>query len=132
MGRTMLRIVAMAALGLWPFAALAAFHLEDATIVDIHRAILAKELTATQLVGLYLKRIEAYNGQCVKGVADANGLVLGDVEPIEKAGKVGALMTLNIRGKRSKTDTADNDPAMPDAIETARALDEQFARTGML
>jgi len=125
-------VVILAALAAWPFAALADFHLQEATIADIHRAILAKELTTTELVGLYLKRIAAYNGQCVAGAADANGYLLGDVEPIEKAGKVGALMTLNIRGKRSKTDTIDSDPAMPDALETARALDEEFARTGRL
>jgi amidase len=107
-GRDMTRIsistvVISAALAAWPFAARADFHLQEATIADIHRAILAKELTATELVGLYLRRIAAYNGQCVAGAADANGYVLGDIEPIEKAGKVGALMTLNIRGKRSKT-----------------------------
>jgi len=134
MGANTLRIVMTSVLlSLWPFAAAAAFHLEEATVADIHRAILAKELTATQLVGLYLKRIEAYNGQCVKGSVDpATGLVLGDIAPIEKAGKLGALMTLNIRGKRSKTDAVDNDPAMPDALEAARALDEEFARTGRL
>src|SRR5690242_16131825 len=43
------------------------FHLEDATIEDVHRAFRAKQLTATQLVQLYLKRIEAYNGRCVQG-----------------------------------------------------------------
>jgi hypothetical protein len=37
-----------------------------------------------------------------------------------------------IRGKRSKTDTVDNDPRIPEALETARALDEEFARTGRL
>jgi amidase len=134
MGKRTLRILMVSSLlGLWPFAASAAFHLEEATIADIHRAILARELTATQLVGLYLKRIEAYNGQCVKGTVDpATGFVLGDIEPIENAGKLGAIMTLNIRGKRSRTDLVDNDPAMPDALETARALDEEFARTGQL
>src|SRR5262249_11267760 len=80
------------------------------------------------LVDLYLKRIEAYNGQCVKGDVDASGLVLGDIEPIEHAGKLGALMTLNIRGKRSKTDAADNAPNMPAALEAARALEEELAR----
>ena len=129
--KTLRTVTASLLLGLWPFAA-NAFHLQEATIADIHRAILAKELTATGLVGLYLKRIEAYNGQCVKGDADAGGLVLGDIEPIEHAGKLGALMTLNIRGKRSKTDAADSAPNMPDALETARALDEEFARTGRL
>jgi len=132
MGEKALRTIMLTvALGLWPFVAMG-FHLQEATIADIHRAILAKELTATELVRLYLKRIEAYNGQCVRGDADASGFVLGDIEPIEHAGKLGALMTLNIRGKRSKTDTADSDPNMPDALETARALDEEFARTGRL
>jgi len=132
MGKTALRTVVISAVvGLWPFAA-ASFHLQEATIADIQRAILAKELTATELVGLYLKRIEAYNGQCVKGAVDANGFVLGDIEPIEKAGKIGALMTLNIRGKRSRADAVDNDPNMPDARESARALDAEFARTGRL
>jgi Asp-tRNA(Asn)/Glu-tRNA(Gln) amidotransferase A subunit family amidase len=133
MGEKALRtVMASAVLGLWPFAAMGSFHLQEATIADVHRAILAKELTATELVGLYLKRIEAYNGQCVKGDVDASGFVLGDIEPIEHAGKVGALTTLNIRGKRSKTDAADSDPNMPDALETARALDDEFAQTGRL
>jgi amidase len=37
-----------------------------------------------------------------------------------------------MRGKRSKTDPVDNDPNMPDALEKAKALDEEFARTGKL
>src|SRR5258708_30616071 len=109
------------------------FHLEEARMADIHRAARAKQLTATQLVPLYLKRIEAYKGACVKGPPDpATGLMLGEVEPAEKAGRVGALITLNIRGKRSKTDTADSDPNMPDALEVAKALDAEFARTSRL
>jgi amidase len=109
------------------------FHLEEATIADVHRAIRAKQITATQLVNLYFKRIEAYNGTCVKGEVDsATGLVLGDLTPIENAGQINAYVTLNIRGKRSKTDKADNDPKMSDAIEVARAQDEYFARTGQL
>jgi amidase len=107
------------------------FHLEEATIADVHRAIRAKEITAEQVVQLYFKRIEAYNGTCVKGEVDpATGLMLGEITPIENAGQVNAYMTLNIRGKRSKTDPADNDPKMLDALETARAQDEYLARTG--
>jgi Asp-tRNA(Asn)/Glu-tRNA(Gln) amidotransferase A subunit family amidase len=107
------------------------FHLEEATIADVHRAIRAKEITAEQLVQLYFKRIEAYNGTCVKGEVDpSTGLMLGEITPIENAGQVNAYMTLNIRGKRSKTDPADNDPKMLDAFETARAQDAYFARTG--
>jgi amidase len=104
------------------------FHLEEATIADVHRAIRAKEITAEQLVQHYFKRIGAYNGTCVKGEVDpATGLMLGEIAPIENAGQVNAYMTLNIRGKRSKTDPADNDPTVPDALETARAQDAYFA-----
>jgi len=107
------------------------FHLEEATIADVHRAIRAKEITAEQLVQLYFKRIEAYNGTCVKGEVDpATGLMYGEITPVENAGQVNAYTTLNIRGKRSKTDRADNDPKMTDALETARAQDDYFARTG--
>jgi len=44
-----------------PTAALAKFKLEEATIVDVHEAFKSGELTATQLVEMYLKRIEAYD-----------------------------------------------------------------------
>lgn len=107
------------------------FHLEEASIAGVQRAIRAKEITAEQLVQLYFKRIDAYNGACVRGVIDpVTGLMLGELTPIENAGQVNAYVTLNIRGKRSKTDPADNDPTKLDAIETARAQDAYFARTG--
>lgn len=107
------------------------FHLEEATIADVHRAIRAKQITATQLVDLYFKRIEAYNGTCVKGDVDPKtGLQLGEITPVENAGQLNAYLTLNIRGKRSKTESADNDPKLPDALEVARAQDAHFARTG--
>ena len=116
-----------------PLASAQKFHLEEATIADIHRAIKARQINATQLVNLYLKRIEAYNGPCVRGAIDpASGKLLGDIEPVANAGKVNALITLNLRGKRSKTDKTDNDPAMPDALEAAKALDAEFATTGKL
>jgi Asp-tRNA(Asn)/Glu-tRNA(Gln) amidotransferase A subunit family amidase len=35
----------------------------------MHRAIRARQITATQLVNLYFKRIEAYNGTCVKATS---------------------------------------------------------------
>ena len=107
------------------------FHLEEGTIGDVHRAIRAKQITAEQLVSLYFKRIEAYNGTCVKGDIDSvTGLMLGDLTPIENAGQINAYVTLNVRGQRSKTDRADNDPKMSDALEVARAQDAYFARTG--
>ena len=107
------------------------FHLEEATIADVHRAIRAKQITATQLVNLYFKRIGAYNGACVKGDVDpATGLMLGDLIPVENAGQINAYMTLNMRTRRSKTDTTDNDSKLSDALEVARAEDAYFARTG--
>src|SRR5579871_728916 len=57
------------------------FHLEEATIADIQRAILAKQITSTQLLKLYLKRIQAYNGL---GVEEPNGM-LGKVKIIPHA-----------------------------------------------
>lgn len=111
----------------------AGFHLNEASIASVHRAILDRQLTATQLVGYYLKRIEAYNGPCVRGAIDpASGKQLGDIEPIANAGKVNALITLNLRGKRSETDKTDNNPAMPDALEAAAQLDAEFAASGKL
>src|SRR5215475_15075234 len=72
------------------------FRLEEATIADVHRAILARQLTASQLVSEYLKRIAAYNGTCVKGAVDpATGFQLGDIEPVENAGQLNALITIN-------------------------------------
>jgi amidase len=57
--------------------------------------------------------------------------MLGEIiTPIENAGQVNAYTTLNIRGKRSNTDPADNDSRMLDAVKTARAQDAHFARTG--
>jgi amidase len=130
-------IYAAMVLTLLPATAYAAerrvFAVEEATIADVHRAILARQLTATQLVNAYLKRIEMYNGTCVRGAVDAaTGLQLGDIEPIEHAGKLSAIITVNVRGRRSRTDSADSDPNMPDALETAKALDADFARTGKL
>ena len=45
------------------------FHLEETTIAEVHRAIRAKQLTATQLVQHYFKRIEAYNEPASKAAS---------------------------------------------------------------
>src|SRR5258708_36297312 len=107
-------VIASLLLGLWPLTA-SAFHLQEATIADIHHAILAKEITATELVGLYLKRIEAYNGQCVKGDVDAGGFWLGEIMPLRRAGQLRALLTLHIRGKHPQTHAAEHVPHLPRA-----------------
>ena len=69
------------------------FELIEATIADIHHAIRAKQITATELVNMYLARIKAYNGTCV---SEPEG-ILGPVTPIPHAGSINALMTLNLR-----------------------------------
>jgi amidase len=119
------------------------FRLEEATIADVHRAIRAKQLTATQLVNLYLRRIKAYSGTCVEGAVDpATGLHLGDITPIPNAGQLNAFTTLNLKEdkrialgfpeKLKRTHTGADDPKVPDALDRARELDAEFARTGKL
>ena len=41
------------------------FRIEEATIDSIQSAILKGDLTSTQVVEMYLKRIKAYDGPCV-------------------------------------------------------------------
>jgi Asp-tRNA(Asn)/Glu-tRNA(Gln) amidotransferase A subunit family amidase len=116
------------------------FRVEEATINDIQRAILERRLTASELVKKYLEPIKAYNGTCVN---QPNG-ILGPISTIPHAGKLNALMTLNLRPKareawgfdarkaRSQTDLVDDDPNLPDALEVAAELDARFAQTGKL
>ena len=71
----------------------APFQVEEATIAEIQAAILGGDLTSTQMVGLYLDRIKAYNGTCV----DQPEGILGPITTVPRAGKVNALITLNLR-----------------------------------
>jgi len=119
----------------------APFHLEEATIDDLQRALLAREITTVGIVEGYLARIKAYNGTCVN---QPNGILGAGVETIPHAGQINALSTLNLRPAarakwgfedrkaRSMTDAADADPKMPDALEIAAMQDAELARTGKL
>jgi amidase len=116
------------------------FRIEEATIEEIQTAILRRKITTTDVVELYLERIKAYNGTCVN---EPQG-ILGPVSTIPHAGKLNALMTLNLRPAarkawgfdarkaRSMTDPVDDDPGMPDAVEVAARQDARFARTHRL
>jgi Asp-tRNA(Asn)/Glu-tRNA(Gln) amidotransferase A subunit family amidase len=42
------------------------FHLEEASISDIHKAIQSNEITCTELVQAYIDRAKAYNGVCTQ------------------------------------------------------------------
>jgi len=118
----------------------AKFHLQEASIADIQRALVAKKITSVGLVDLYLKRIKTYNNTCV---SEPMG-ILGPITTIPHARQVNALSTLNLRPStrkawgfderkaRSMTDMDDNHPNMPDALEVAAAQDRQFKQTGRL
>src|SRR5712692_5129097 len=119
------------------------FRLEEATIADVHQAIRTKQITVTQLVNLYLRRIKAYSGTCVQGAVDpATGLQLGDITPIPNAGQINAFITLNLKedkrialgfpDKMKRTHTGPDDSNIPDALDRARELDAEFARSGRL
>ena len=120
--------------------ATAKFHLQDASISDIQQAIVANQITSVGLAELYLKRIKTYNNTCV---SEPTG-ILGPITTISHARQINALSTLNLRPSarktrgfderkaRSMTDTVDNDPNMPDALEVAAAEDRQFKQTGRL
>ncbi|HEY0465544.1 MAG TPA: amidase family protein, partial [Polyangiaceae bacterium] len=80
-----------------------AFHLEEATIGDIHAAIAHKHLTCTQLVQAYIARSAAYNGPCTR-------LVTEDGAPVEQATgytRAGALFSF-------PTDTVAVNEMLPD------------------
>ena len=118
------------------------FQIEEATIESIQAAIQRHEVTSTRIVQLYLNRIKADNGTCVRmpdGVLGA-----GPITPIKNAHQLNALITLNLkpakrqtwgfdpRKARSLTDASDNNPAMPDALDVAAQQDAYFASTGKL
>ena len=116
------------------------FQIAETTIGDIQTAILGGDLTSTQVVEAYLARIKAFNGPCV----DEPEGILGPITTIKRAGRVNALITLNLRPERrtawefddrkarSMTDAADDDPSMADALEVAEQQDAHFAATGEL
>jgi Asp-tRNA(Asn)/Glu-tRNA(Gln) amidotransferase A subunit family amidase len=116
------------------------FTIEEATIDGIQSAILKGDLTSTQVVQMYLKRIKAYDGPCV---AQPDG-ALGPFTTIKHAGQINSLITLNLRPAsrsalgftprkaRSLTDEKDDRPDMPDALEVAAKQDAQFKSTGKL
>src|SRR3954453_4166484 len=118
----------------------AGFQVVEASIGDIQQALLSHQLTAVELVQLYLNRVKAYNGTCVN---EPQG-ILGPITTIPHAGQINALMTLNLRPAtrirlgfdmhhaRSQTDLQDNDPSMLDALEFAAKLDKFVALTGHL
>ena len=118
----------------------APFHLEEASIATIHAALRSGQLTCVGLVQLYLERIRAYNGPAV----DMPEGLLGPITTRPDAGQLNALCTINLRPaarerwgfderkSRTLTDAADDNPALPDALEAAAELDRRYAEQGEL
>lgn len=116
------------------------FRIEEATIDSIQSAILKGDLTSTQVVEMYLKRIKAYDGPCVTQPEGP----LGPFTTIKHAGQINSLITLNLRPAararlgfdrrkaRSMTDERDDSPGLPDALEVAAKQDAFFKSTGKL
>jgi Asp-tRNA(Asn)/Glu-tRNA(Gln) amidotransferase A subunit family amidase len=116
------------------------FDVQEKTIAQIQQAIINREITTRGVVDAYLSRVQAYNGTCVN---EPQG-ILGPITLIAHARQINALSTLNLRPAaraawnfdarkaRSLTDPVDDAERMPDALETAAAQDQQFARTGQL
>src|SRR5262245_48921447 len=114
------------------------FDVQEKTIAQIQQAIINRQITTRGVVEAYLRRVQAYNGTCVN---EPQG-ILGPITPIAHAGQINALSTLNLRPAaratwgfdarkaRSLTDRTDAAANMPDALETAAAQDQAFARTG--
>lgn len=61
------------------------FHLEEATIADIHLAIGGKQTSCAELVQLYINRAKAYNGVCTRLVT-ADGTAIPAATGYVRAG----------------------------------------------
>ncbi len=74
-----------------------AFHLQEATIADVHAALNSRAITCRALVDLYLARIEAYNksGPAINAVQNINPHARQEAERLDAAflstGPVGPL-----------------------------------------
>src|SRR5665213_2638875 len=62
------------------------FHLEEATIADVHRAIRTRQITCRGLIQLYVNRARAYNGASNRLVT-RDGATIPPVPGVIRAGK---------------------------------------------
>lgn len=70
------------------------FHLLETTIDDVHTALKSGEITCRQLVGLYLKRIEAYDkrGPNLNAVQIVNPRALQEADRLDTAFRASGLV----------------------------------------
>src|SRR4051812_2527463 len=76
-----------------PASAAGKFHLEEATIADIHEAIQSGEITCKGLVQAYMDRVKTYNGACTALVTDKGG----PIPPAKGAVRTGAPLSFPTR-----------------------------------
>ena len=101
------------------------FHLMEATIPDVHRAIREGQITCSGLVEAYIKRANAYNGTCNRLITEEN---VSDLLPNYSEYKSAVEATANLR---------DSDPAKTLPIEFGRmeatssdpAVQQQYGMT---
>src|SRR5712691_13310465 len=77
---------------LWPVRGVGQtkpFHLQEATIEDVHEAYKSGQLTSHQLVQLYLNRIEAYDkkGPSINAIITVNPKALEEADRLDAAFK---------------------------------------------
>jgi Asp-tRNA(Asn)/Glu-tRNA(Gln) amidotransferase A subunit family amidase len=89
------------------------FHLEEATIADIHNAIQSNEITCQDLVQAYINRAAAYNGMCTQLVTEDGA----DIPPAMWYDRAGSPVEF-------PTETVDVDTILPNRDQyTGRPLD---------
>ncbi|HEX9444720.1 MAG TPA: amidase family protein [Candidatus Binatia bacterium] len=73
---------------------MAAFNLLETTIADVHAAYQSGRLTARQLVGMYLDRIEAYDkkGPALNAIITVNPKALDEADRLDAAYKAGGFV----------------------------------------
>src|SRR3954451_5924254 len=95
------------------------FHLMEATIPDVHRAIREGQITCSGLVEAYIKRANAYNGTCNRLITEEN---VSDVLPNYSEYKSAVEATANLRDSDpdktlpmefGRMEATSSDPAVP-------------------
>ena len=72
---------------------MSSFHLQEATVADVHAALASGELTCTRLTKLYIDRIEAYNlkGPALRAILTVNPRALETAAEMDRAYKADSL-----------------------------------------
>jgi amidase len=91
-GTLVFAVASFSLISLWPVRSICQtkpFHLQEATIENVHDAYKSGQLTAHQLVQLYLNRIEAYDkkGPSINAIITVNPKALEEADRLDAAFK---------------------------------------------